>query len=145
MLERIVSAVAYGMNPKRCFQEVQLRNCWRRDGAMSRPASSASERSSIVGSSLTTRSRQRTGLQIYLSLAVLDTREVKGRRKRSLLPTLHSLSAFCLGTLFPISRGVPHRVQGLLPGRDWRRSLCRPFSLPSLFLLHPPKICSPFC
>lgn len=50
-----------------------------------RPASSASERSSIVGSSLTTRSRQRTGLQIYLSLAVLDTREVKGRRKRSLL------------------------------------------------------------
>lgn len=85
MLERIVSAVTYGMNPKRCFQEVQLRNCWRRDGAMSRPASSASERSSIVGSSLTTRSRQRTGLQIYLSLAVLDTREVKGRRKRSLL------------------------------------------------------------
>lgn len=91
-----------------------------------------------------TRSGQRTGLQIYLSLVSIRDEGSEGKKEKESF-TLHSLSAFCLGTLFPISRGVPHRVQGLLPGRDWRRSICRPFSFPSLFLLHPSKICSPFC
>lgn len=143
MLERIVSAVTYGMNPKKCFQEVQLRNCWRRDGAMSRPASRASERSSIVGSSLTTRSRQRTGLQIYLSLAVLDTREVKGRRKRSLL--LFTLCPHSALARYSPYRGACRTVCKAYSQAVIGDGLCRPFSLPSLFLLHPPKICSPFC
>lgn len=141
MLESRVSGVTHGMTPKRCFREVQLRNSWRQDGAMSRPASSASERSSIVGSSLTARSRQPTGLQVYLSLAVLDTREVKARRKRSLL----------LFTLCPHSALARYS-----PYRGACRTVCKAYSqvvigdglsvVHSLsFLFSYSILCSPFC